>query len=186
MMQGEVEAVTEIDFTPAMKQIMKPIERRGHVLNVVLAALLIIIIVWASWASWRDRSQPKIVSIDISNVQIVGPTALCPGDRLTVLYQLAVDGQGTLMWDNGVYRGNQPAEFSDTKRLYVEGPATLDLHDVWQVPEFPDSANSSLPAWLPGQYRRYIAISASSTFTSRYTSPARLVAPFSIRATCPK
>lgn len=184
-MGEEVEAVTEIDFSPAMKQIMKPIERRGHVLNIVLAALLIIIIVWAVVASWRDRSQPKIDSIAISNVQIVGSSALCPGDRLTVLYRLRVDGQGTLMWDNGVYRGNQPAEFSNTKRLYVEGPVTLDLHDVWQVPEYPDAANSSLPAWLPGQYVRYIAISASSTFTSRYTSPARLVAHFSIRPKCP-
>jgi hypothetical protein len=189
MRHGEegAKAVEQIDFSPAMKQIIKPIERRGQAINIALAGLLIFIIAWGLWATWRDSKLPKINSISIDDVQVIGSTALCPGENLTIIYRLNVQGLGTLMWDDSVMHGKQPVEFSNPKRFYVEGPATLELRDVWQVPTFPDSDSSPMPAWLPGGgYTRYIAVSAPATYTSRFTPPASLKAAFSIRNTCPK
>lgn len=165
---------------------MKPIERRGQAINLILAGLLLFVIAWGLWATWRDRHLPKIDSIAIEGVHVVGSTALCPGDSLTILYQVSIEGMGVVMWDDSVMRTNQPAQFSEPKRFIVEGPVTLDLRDVWRVPQYPDDTTSSLLAWLPGGgYTRYIAVSAPATFTSRFTPPALLKVGFSIRANCP-
>lgn len=174
----------ETDFSSQVKKILKPIERRGQVVNSVLAILLGAVLVWALIANWRSSQLPKIESITIDSVSVIGSSDLCPGETLTLAYQASIEGYGVVMWDDSVLHNDQPVTFSDTKRFTVDGPVTLKLRDVWRVPVTPDTSASELPAWLPGSYWRYITISAPATFTSRYTPPGRLKVPFKIRKGC--
>lgn len=176
--------MAQIDFSPALQQIIKPIERRGQVINTVLAFCLIVILAWSVYAVWRDRQLPKIDGISIDSVQVIGSSDLCPGETLTLAYQTTIDGFGVVMWDDSILHGDQPVIFSESRRFIVDGPETLRLRDVWKVPDLPDGSASDMPAWLPGSYWRYITISAPATFTSRFTPPGRLKVPFSIRENC--
>lgn len=174
----------QVEFSTQLQSLVKHSERRGQIINTVLSSCLIIILAWSVYAVWRDRQQPKIESIAVENVHVAGPSDLCPGDNLTISYQATVNGIGVVMWDSSILHGAQPVSFSETRRFVVEGPVTLSLRDVWRVPAMPDKTASELDEWLPGQYLRYIAISAPATFTSRFTPPAILKVPFAMKPNC--
>lgn len=126
----------------------------------------------------------EIKSVEISNVRIVGPSELCPGDKLIIAFNLHADGTGKLVEDATVWVEVPPKTviYSETKPLLVDGLLEQEQTIAWEVPETyinpADLEESPLP---PGQYKRIFAIS-SETDEGVFAVDRVL---FSIREDCP-
>lgn len=160
------------------------------------AAVALLVIVLAAWglSLWRNRQVPRIESIQLvpGSVAVIGPAErlrpnhgleFCPGDEMTVRYQLDIDGEGTIYADDVAHRGDQTATFSLLWRDIVN-PGTRIYENTWKIPPRPDMPVDGQRRWLPGIYTRVISVAASNVYVSRYVPPATFDVPFRIAEGC--
>jgi len=150
------------------------------------ALLIILIIIVGTWLLGLFFSifGKEIKRIDIDDVRIVGPSALCPGENLTIAFKLEADGTGKLVEDATVWVEVPPKTviYSSSKPMLVDGLLEQEQTIAWEVPEtYIDSATLEESPLPPGPYRRIFWIS-SETDEGVFALDRVL---FSIRDNCP-
>lgn len=78
----------------------RKLERRINFVQAILVSLLLIVLavpLAATW--WINRQLPVVNTVSIDNVQLLSPSALCPGDALTFSYDFHAKGAGILVRD---------------------------------------------------------------------------------------
>lgn len=158
--------------------------KRGQLIQYILAFLLLVLLVWALGNWWVTRDEPAIRSLEITQMEVVSSTAICPGDSLMIKLAVHIEGEGNLELDTTVQR-TTPAKtiiFSDPLRFSVIGPIDQEYYVPWRVPEryrnFETGNMESLP---PGSYIRIITLSAQGY---RYTFSDLESIDFTIREDC--
>lgn len=127
--------------------------------------------------------RPARALMEFARAEVVGNTALCPGDTLRYDIALQVSGPGVFELDVSTWRVTPPATvlFSQTRRMVFTGPAEYELEREWTIPPFYSSPIDGSPErWAAGQYERRHAISTSS----RSTEPSIASIPFEIAQRC--
>lgn len=142
------------------------LEKRLNILQWVIVALLVIVIAVppvAIW--WLSRQLPVVNTVQIDNMQMHSPVALCPGDPLIVSYNFHAQGAGVLVRDWTLWSTTPPKTviFSTSRRFILDGPIDQHLTETWHIPptylNFETEHQEPLP---PGNYRRFLAISSPS------------------------
>jgi hypothetical protein len=178
------------ELSDHLQGILERSERRVQYINYVLALLLVVTLAWAMYAAWRSGQQEKIESIALvpSSMKVLGPTALCPGDTMTIRYTLDIKGTGIIITDDTVQYANRTVKFSEALRDYIPGDMKRTYESAWTIPEHPAMTANGNDAWHPGLYMRYITVAASNAYISRYTEPASFKVEFLMRppSECPK
>lgn len=159
-------------------------ERRAQLNQYIILGVLAFFVGVYFFQWWRISQAIKIDRIAVSNVRLIGPSAVCPGDHLTTRYDLDVQGFGIIITDGATYRDGQPITYSQSQRVPADGPATLVLTDDWIVPPQPDMMVHGSREWLPGDYERLVTLAASSSWISRFVEPQRFTVPFQIKVGC--
>lgn len=176
----------QVELSDQLQTVLQHTERRVQVINYILAFLLTVVLVWGVYLAWLNSQQPKIESLTLvpGSVRLVSPTALCPGDTLKVAYALDVDGSGVIVSDDTVTKDNHTVKFSVSRREFIDHTLRNIYEDEWTIPDKPEMAINDRLVWVPGKYVRYISIAASNAYISRYTAPALVEVPFTIRSGC--
>lgn len=107
----------------------------------------------------------EIKRIEISNVHVVGPSALCPGEKLTIAYNLHADGTGKLVEDATVWVESPPKTviYSATRPLLVDGLLEQEQTIAWPVPvTYVNPADLEEAPLPPGEYKRIFSISSAT------------------------
>lgn len=159
-------------------------ERRAQVNQWVILAVLAFFLWQYGVQQWRISQAIKIESIEVTNVRVLGSSEVCPGDRLSVAFDVDVKGFGIVIWDSSTQHDGQPATLSVAKRVPVDGPVTLNLVDEWNIPIIPEIMLEGERKWQPGNYVRLVTVSASTSYVSRFVEPRKFVVPFTIKASC--
>lgn len=178
-------------FGPMLKQGAQ----RRKVTDFSGLILLLIVSLWWGYSAWRNNQVPKIESIALvpNSVVIIGPAdrvapngelAFCPGDMMTVRYQLDIEGEGVIYADDAAHLRSQTVKFSTVWRDIVE-PGIRTYDNEWQIPPRPDMAIDGDRRWLPGEYTRVISVAASNIYASRYVPPATFEVDLRIPEGCP-
>lgn len=157
------------------------LEKRLNLLHWVLIVLLIVVIVVPfafSW--WVSRQLPVVSTVSIDNVQMVGESILCPGDKLIFEYDFHARGAGVLVRDTTAYNIDPPKTliFSTSRRFILDGPVDQHLREAWTIPSvyhnYETDEDEPLP---PGHYRRYLSISSPSRSTVIAITSVEFVIP---------
>lgn len=176
----------QTELSKQFQAVVQASEKRIALINYVMAVLLVFTLGWALLDAWRTTVQEKIESIRLipDSVQVIGPTALCPGDTLTIRYSLEIDGTGVVITDDSVKLADRTVKFSDARREIIDQAETRVYEDSWKIPPRPAMAINGESRWLEGSYVRYISVAASNNYVSRYTDPVRFQTNFRIREDC--
>lgn len=155
-------------------------------LNLTLLAFFVVILAVPAFGSWWvSRQLPVVSTVSIDNVQVIGESALCPGEPLVFSYDFHAKGAGVLVRDLTLWRQTPPPKtliFSTSRRFILDGPIDQHLTERWTVPRtYFDYETERNELITPGEYRRYLAISSPS----RSTVVAIVYVTFSIREGCP-
>lgn len=159
-------------------------ERRAQVNQWVILVVLGFFLWQYGVAQWRIAKAIKIESITVSNQRLLTAPEVCPGDRVSVAFDVDVQGFGIVIWDASTQSQKQPATLTEAKRVPVDGPVTMHLMDEWDVPLLSDIPLDGQRQWQPGQYERLITVSASTSYVSRFVEPQKFTIPFTIKAKC--
>jgi hypothetical protein len=144
----------------------RQIERRINYTQKILVALLLIVIIvpfLASW--WIARQYPAISTVTFDNLQVVGESALCPGQPLIISYDFHAGGSGVLVRDATVWRLVPPRTiiFSTSRRFILDGPIEQHLNEAWHIPvHYLNPETDKVELIPPGDYKRIVAISSPS------------------------
>jgi hypothetical protein len=173
-----------IDIPTLDMRLEQRLERRLNFTQWILITLLLVVIavpIIVSW--WIAKNTPIISTIGIDNVQVVGETDLCPGEKLIFSYNFHAQGAGVLVRDTTAYNIDPPKTliFSTSRRFILDGPVDQHLTEAWTIPaifhNYETDEDEPLP---PGNYRRYLSISSPS----RSTVIAIISVPFSVKEEC--
>lgn len=177
----------QTELSDKLQDILERSEKRVQYINYVLAFLLVVTLVWAMYAAWRSGQQEKLESITLveNSVKVLGPTALCPGDTMTIRYVLDIKGTGIIITDDTVQYANRTVKFSDALRDYIPGDVKRTYEAAWLIPEHPEMTANGEDTWRPGLHIRYITVAAANAYVSRYTNPASFKVEFMMRSDCP-
>lgn len=159
-------------------------ERRAQLNQWIILGVLAFFLWQYAVQQYRISQAIKIESIEISNTRLISPPAVCPGDRVSVAFDVDVVGFGIVVWDASTQYGGQPATFSEAKRVPVDGPVTLNLTDEWNIPVVPEIALQGQHKWVPGHYERLVTVSASTSYVSRFVEPRKFIVEFEIKPSC--
>lgn len=159
-------------------------ERRAQLNQYIILAVLAFFVGVYALQWWRINQAIKIDRIEVSNVRLIGPATLCPGEALTIRYNLDVKGFGIIITDGATYRDGAPITYSQSQRIPGDGPATLTLTDDWIIPPRPDMMIFGSREWVPGKYERLVTLAPSSSWVSRFVEPQRFTVPFEIGEGC--
>lgn len=127
----------------------------------LLIVILAIIVGTYIWGIVRAIRTPTIRDVQISNVRVEGPTALCPGELLTIAYDLRADGTGKLVEDAAIWIEVPPKTviYSITRPFLVDGLVDQRETIAWEIPKTyinpADLKETPLP---PGPYRRIFSV----------------------------
>jgi hypothetical protein len=160
------------------------LERRALATQWLILAVLGFFLFQYGLQTYRVSQAVKIESIDVSNVHLITPQDVCPGDKVAVAFDVDVQGFGILVWDSSTQHKGQPATFSEAKRVPIDGPVTLNLVDEWYIPVVPEIMLEGRRQWVPGDYGRLVTVSASSSYISRFVEPRKFVVPFRLKPSC--
>jgi hypothetical protein len=127
----------------------------------LLIVILAIIVGTYIWGIVRAVQTPTIRDVEISNVAVVGESALCPGDLLIISYDLKADGTGKLVEDAAVWIEVPPKTviYSITRPFLVDG--LVDQREIiaWKVPlTYTNPATLEETPLPPGPYRRIFSV----------------------------
>lgn len=159
-------------------------ERRAQLNQYIIMAVALFFLATYGAQWWQIQQAIKIDSIAVSNVRVVGPSSLCPGDRLVVRFDLDVQGFGILISDGTTYYEGQPVTYSESRRIPGDGPAMLTLTDDWIVPAHPDMMIHGSRGWIPGEYERLVTLAPSSSWVSRFVEPQKFTVPITLAEDC--
>lgn len=158
--------------------------RRGQLIQYILAFLLLVLLVWALVNWWSTRDEPAIRDLEITTVEVVSPTSLCPSDTLMVKISVHIEGEGNIELDTTVQQ-ETPAKtviFSNPLRFSVIGPIDQEYYVPWRVPErYRNFETGTMEPIDPGSYFRIITLSAQGY---RYTFSDLETIKFSIKEDC--
>lgn len=147
------------------------IERRLNITQWILGIMLLVVIsipVFASW--WIARQVPFISTISVDGMQIIGETALCPGDALTYTYNFHAKGAGVLVRDRTLWQLSPPPKtiiYSTSRRFILTEPIDQHLTETWHVPPSYLNPETDTTEPLPtGDYALLMAISSPSRSTA--------------------
>lgn len=167
-------------------------QEKNQFISYVTAAILIFLLGWALVSWWQNRQLPKIEAIALveNSVVVIGPAEsvapdgameFCPGDTMTIRYQLAIDGEGTIYADDAASHGNQTVKFSQIWRdVVVTGVRPYE--NPWDIPSHPDMPIDGQSEWVSGLYTRTISVQASNLYVSRYVKPATFPVVFRMKS----
>jgi hypothetical protein len=182
--EGIVAGMTEAQVIEVQVKKEADLRRQIRRINVFLLVVLAILIIGPAAVTWWIQRQLPIVNVvSIDNVQVIGETALCPGDVLKFSYDFHAKGAGVLVRDLTTWRKTPPKTviFSTSRRFILDGPIDQHLIEAWHIPStFHDYETDRDEPIPPGDYRRYLAISSPS----RSTVVAITSVEFSIREDC--
>lgn len=133
-------------------------QNRAQIINYLSSILLLLVLTWAALSWWNSR-------VTISDVRVVGESALCPGDLLIVAYNFHVNGAGKLVHDATLWNLDPPKTlvYSTSEPFLLEGPTDQEVIEAWPVPQrFMDRSIAQVVSLPPGEYRRMFAISSPS------------------------
>lgn len=150
----------------------------------LLAVLVIIVGTWLLGLYFNIFGK-EIRRIEITDARVVGASALCPGENLTIAFHLEADGTGKLVEDATVWVEIPPKTviYSETRPLLVDGLLEQEQEIAWEVPKtYINPSNLEELPLPPGPYRRIFSIS-SATDEDVFALDRVL---FSIRADCPE
>lgn len=161
------------------------LEKRLNVLQwVVVALLVVVIVVPFAWTWWLTRQLPVVSTVTIDNVQLLGSSALCPGDAITYQYAFHAQGSGVLIRDRVLWRLDPPPKtmvFSVSRRFILSEPIEQELVESWHVPVRYLNPETDVEEPLPpGNYRLIFAISSPS----RSTVVAIAAVEFNVKEDC--
>ncbi len=178
----------QIEMSEQFKQVVQKSDQKAQRINQLLAVLMVITLIWAGYSEWRKSQQEKIEAIELveNSVKVLGPTALCPGDTMTIRYSLAIEGIGIIITDDTVQHGTQTVKFSSAIRDYIPTSSKRTYELTWKIPDHPEMSANGSDEWVPGLYIRYITVAASNAYVSRYTDPASFAVQLMIPEDCPK
>lgn len=181
-------------FRPILQQNAQ--RRRFTDYGVALLILIILALVGIGYV--RNDQVPKIESITLvpGSVVVFGPAdgvapngrlQFCPGDTMTVRYDLVIEGEGAIYADDVAHYQNTTVKFSEIWRDVVKaGTRTYD--NEWRIPAQPDmaidGAQGAPREWVPGNYTRVISVAPSNLYISRYVPPATFEVAFTIAEGC--
>lgn len=159
-------------------------ERRARFNQIVIVLTLILLVAAWVFGILQGLRQPKINELVISNVQTIGPTALCPGDGLLFEFDYSVQGEGKLDFDTTAWFVDPPKRivFTKTEPFLMSGNVQERVRYLWIVPfQYVDLATQQ-PSPLPaGAYNLNFGL----TSPSRSAVSEVEIVSFSIRADCP-
>lgn len=148
-------------------------------------ALVIIMLVLNSalyWLYLNPRASRSLLTI--SDIRVIGPTDLCPGEFLVFSFDMIVEAEGVYELDMSVFRTSPPptiAVFSERKTFVIGSPRAFTVTRHWQIPDaYVDEDTDESVQFVAGSYERDIAVST----TSRNTFPSTRILPFTIREDC--
>lgn len=137
--------------------------------NAILLVVLAVLIIGPASVTYLIAQQyPSISTISIDNIQVVGPSALCPGDVLTFSYNFHATGAGVLIRDATVRIASPPRTviFSTSRRFILDGPIDQTVTEAWHVPDTYVEPETDLIVPVPaGRYVRLFAVSSPSRST---------------------
>lgn len=158
--------------------------RRGQLIQYILAFLLLVLLVWALVNWWVTKDEPAIRDVNITKMEVISSTAVCPGDNLMVKLSVHIEGEGNIELDTTVQR-TSPAKtilFSSPLRFSVIGPIDQEYYVPWRVPErYRNFETGSMESIPPGPYIRIITLSAQGY---RYTFSDLETVDFTIKEDC--
>lgn len=161
------------------------LESRLNLLLSVVGVLLVIVVAAAVVVPlWINSQLPVVSTVEIDNMQIVGPTALCPGEPLVLEYDFHAKGAGVLVRDFTLWLTTPPKTmvYSTSRRFILDGPTDQHLRETWTIPNDYFNYETELQEPIPpGQYKRYMAISSPS----RSTAISIGEVAFEIKQSCP-
>lgn len=174
--------------------ILQPTKQRRRITDYAALVLLIIVGMWWGYSAWRNSQVPKIESLALvpNSVVVIGPAGsvgnsgdmeFCPGDTMTVRYQVAIKGEGVIYADDAAHRDNVTVKFSTLWRDYAK-PGVRPYDNEWVIPLRPDMAIDGRREWVSGHYTRVISVAASNIYISRYVPPATFEVPLTIKKGC--
>lgn len=140
-------------------------ERLENTQRTLVALFLFLVILPFFWGLVKDAQNSIIKRIEITNMELITPSEVCPGDKLVFTYDLKVRGEGKLILDMTVWRVEPPKTiiFSDNRRFILGSALEHSLQETWLVPNsFFNYDIGEVEEIPPGLYRRYISISSPS------------------------
>lgn len=162
----------------------KATERRAQFNQWIILAVLAFFLWQYAIQQYRISQAIKIESIEISNVRLISAADVCPGDKVTLTFDVDIQGFGIVIWDSSTQHDGRPATLSEAKRVLVDGPVTLNLVDEWYIPVVPDILVDGARQWIPGDYTRLVTVSASTSYVSRFVEPRKFELPIRIKPSC--
>ena len=186
---------TQTEILELLGPILRPAQQRRKITDYAAVILLIMVLVAWGISIWRNNQVPKIESIALvpNSVVVIGPAdsatpggklEFCPGDIMTVQFEVMIKGEGTIYADDAAHHQNHTVKFSDLWRDIVQ-PGQRLYQDPWLIPDRPDMAIDGSREWVAGEYERVISVAASNIYISRYVPPATFPVPFYIAEDCP-
>lgn len=185
---------TQTEMVELFAPLLKQGAQRRKVTDYAAVVLLAIVLVAWGYSIWRSNQVPKIESITIipNSVVVIGPAGgvnasgkleFCPGDTMTVQFEIAIEGEGTIYADDAVHHRNHTVKYSDLWRDIVTS-GTRSYQDPWTIPAQPEMMIDGGRAWVAGEYTRVLSIAASNIYVSRYVPPATFRVPFTMGEGC--
>jgi len=160
------------------------LERRSNFIQWFLIALMVVVIaVPVVGAFWLARINEEIGGVAIDNARVIGESALCPGEKLIIVYDFHADGAGKLIEDGTAWRESPPKTvvYSVSGPFLLEGTIDQEVTLAWQVPTtYVNPATGIDEPLPPGVYRRLFSVSSAS----RSAVFAMAGVDFSIREDC--
>lgn len=142
------------------------LERRSYWVQIAFTLALLFVIAAPFLLAWWINSNPNLIhELKASNMRVIGPSDLCPGDNLTVGFDFTGKGHGLVIEDATFYRVTPPATIitSQSQRYILAQDSQRSVTRVWRVPRtYVDEATGKTAPLEPGNYRRLYALSAPS------------------------
>lgn len=159
----DIEVEEQIQQNTDLKRLIKRF-------NIIIAIIVVIILAGGGIIGWIiDRQVPAVSSVQIDNIRLLSPPALCPGEPVIVAYDLSTIGIGPLIRDQTLWQVTPPRVivYSEFRRLVVNNTPDRRLIEVWRVPEsYLNYETGDFEKLMPGQYRYDLSISSPSRSTA--------------------
>lgn len=128
--------------------------------NLIVIALLVILMLETWWFGTLASQQPDAI-LEVSDIVLLSPSEVCPGDVMRFQYTFTAHQPGVLSINATVrIAGGATLVSLPRREVIVEQPMTLTVEQVWEVPTFFDSVSGGRRGWNEGDYVRIVAFTS--------------------------
>lgn len=158
------------------------------IVNLVWAAITLILYLTLSFTVYYFWLNPVAgqSTFVLSNLRVIGPTELCPGETLDFVFDVEVKEVGTYNLFMSTWKVDPPPStiiFSEDQSFVIGSPRSFPIPRKWEVPAiYVDPADSVEKPLSAGAYTRDIDVKAEG----RDTKNIPLMVNFNIRKDCLK